>query len=98
MDICSDHSYLFGFPYRIKRPPLYILRLLVTTLSNQDKKVSFVRVDEDGSLERYYGFMKTCHNMNIIDKTTCGYAYSLNGKIESPNKTLANIIRALIIN
>ena len=42
--------------------------------------------------------MKTRHYMNIIVQNTGGYAYSLNGKSESPNKTLANITRDLILN
>ena len=41
--------------------------------------------------------MNTCHNMNIIVHTTGGDASSLNGKSESPNKTLANINRTLIL-
>ena len=63
-----------------------------------DKKVSFVRVDEYRELVRSSEFMKTCHNVNIIFQTTGGDASSLNGKSESPNKTLANITRALILN
>ena len=43
--ICSATSYPFGFSSRSKRPPLDILKFLVTTLINQDKKVAFVRVD-----------------------------------------------------
>ena len=80
MDICSDASYPFGFPYRIKRPPLDILKCFVTIFRNQDKKFALIRVDEDGSLARYYEFMKTCHNMNITVQTTGGDAYYLNGK------------------
>ena len=98
MAICSATSYPFGFPSRSKRPPLYILKFLGTTLRNQDKKVAFIRVDEDGSLARSSKFMRTCHNMNIIVQTTGGDSSSLNGKSESPNKTLANIKRALLIN
>ena len=96
--ICSATSYLFGFPSRSKRPPLDILKFLVTKLRNQDKKVAFIRVDEYGALARYSVFMKTYHNMNIIVQTTGGYASFLNGKSESPNKTLANITRALLTN
>ena len=96
--ICSATSYPFGFPSRSKRPPLDILKFLVTTLRNQDKKVAFIRVDEDGALARSSEFMRTCHNMNIIVQTTGGDASSLNGKSESPNKTLANIIRSIILN
>ena len=36
--------------------------------------------------------------MNIIVQTTGGDEYSLNGKSESPNKRLANITRAHLLN
>ena len=36
--------------------------------------------------------------MNIIVQTKVGYTYSLNVEIESPNKTLTNITRALLMN
>ena len=98
MDVCSATSYPFGLSSRSKRSPLDILTFLVTTLKNQDKKVAFVRVDEDGALARSSEFMKTCHNMNIIFQTKIVDASSLNGKIESPNKTLADITRALLLN
>ena len=50
--ICSATSYPFGFTSRSKRPPLDILKLLVVTLRNQDKKIAFIRADEDGALAR----------------------------------------------
>ena len=68
--ICSATSHPFGFPYRRKRLPPDILKFLVTALRNQYKKVAFIQVDEDGALARSPEFMKTCHNMNIIVKTT----------------------------
>ena len=40
--ICSATSYPFGTPYISKLPPLDILKFLVTTLMNQDKKVAFI--------------------------------------------------------
>ena len=67
-------------------------------MRNKDKKFEFIRVDEDGALARSSEFMKTCHNMNIIVQTTGGDASSLNDKSESPNKTLANIRRDLLLN
>ena len=78
--ICSATSYPFGFPSRSKLPPLDILKFLVITLRNQDKKVAFIRVDEDGALSRSSEFMRTCHNMNIIVQTSGGDASYLNGK------------------
>ena len=98
VDICSATSYPFGLPSKSKRPPLDILKFLVTTLRNQDEKFAFIRVDEDCALARSSELMSTCHNMNIIVQTTGGYASSLNGKSESPNNTLANITRALLLN
>ena len=89
MAVCYDTPYPFGFISRSKFPPLEILKFLVTT---------FIRVDEDGALARSSEFMGTFHNMNIIVKTTGRDASPLNGKIKIPNKTLANIARALLMN
>ena len=72
-------SHLFGFSYRTKHPPIDILKNFVTTLRNQDKKVSFILFDEDGALTRYPEFMRTCHNINFIVKTKGGDEFSLNG-------------------
>ena len=54
------------------RPLLYPVSVFptVTTSRNQDKKVVFIRVYEDGAPARSYEFMKTCHNMNIVVQTT----------------------------
>ena len=98
LDICSATSYHFGCPYRSKCPPLDILKFLVTAFINQYKKVAFIRVNEDIALARYSNLMKIYHNMNIIVQNMVGDVPSLNGKIEIPNKTLANITRALLPN
>ena len=89
--ICSDTSHPFGLPSRSKRPPLDILKFIVTTLRNQDKKVAFIRVDADLSLARSYELIKTCHSMNIMVQTTGLDASSLNGKCEICNKKIANL-------
>ena len=98
MTIWSANSYPFGFPSRSKRPLLDILKFLVTTLRNNDKKVAFIRVDEDRELARTSEPIKTCHNMNIIVQTTGGDTSSLNGKSESHNKALSNIKIAIVLN
>ena len=95
--ICFATSYPFGFPYRSKGQPLDILKFLVTSLNNKDNKVAFIQGDEDGSIERSSEFMKTCHNMKIIAQDTGGDASSLNGKIKSTNKKLANITISLLL-
>ena len=78
--ICSATSYPFIFTSRSKHSDIGILKFLVNILSNQDKKVVFIRVDKDVAQSRYFEFMKTCHNMNILVQTKGGYASSLNGK------------------
>ena len=95
--ICPATSYPFGFPPRSKFAPLDILKFLVTTSRNDEKKVAFIQVDEYGLLERSSKLMKTCNNMNTIVKNTGGDASSLNSKSESPSKTLSNIIRSLLL-
>ena len=79
--ICSDNSYLFIFSSRSKLPPLDILKFLVITLSNQDKKVTFILVDEDIAPATSSEFMKTFHNMNIMVQNIVVDASSFNGKI-----------------
>ena len=96
--ICSATSHPFGFTPISKRPPLDILKVIFITLRNHDKKVAFIQVDEDGALARSYKFIKTYQKMNIIVQTTGGDASSFNGKSESPNKTLSNNTRDLILN
>ena len=98
VDICSATSHPFGFPSRSKLTPLDILKFLVTIFSNQNKKVALIQVDKDGALARYYEFMRTCHNINIIFQATGGDEYSLIGRSESTNNTLANITRTLLLN
>ena len=66
MAICSATSYLFGFPYRIKRLPSDILKLLVTKLIKKDKKIAFIRVGEDGALAKSSELLRICQNMKIL--------------------------------
>ena len=80
--ICSANSYPFVFPSRCKRPPLDILKFLVTTSRNQDNKFAFIIVDKDLALARSSKFMNMCYNMNIIVQTTVGDASYIDGKVE----------------
>ena len=96
--IYSATSRPFIFPSRIKILPLDTLKFIFTTLKNQDKKVVFIRVDEDKAISKFSEFMNTYNNMNIIGQTIGGGTYSINGKSKIPNKTLANIKIAIILN
>ena len=70
--ICSATSYPFGFLYINKQITLDILKFLDTKLRNQDEKITFIRVHEDGAPVRYSKLIQTCYNMNIIVQTTYG--------------------------
>ena len=96
--IYSATSYPFGFTSRRKHPPLEILKYIVTTLSNQDKKDAFTQVDEYGEISIFSEFMKAYHDMNIIVKSTGGDQSSLNGKCEILYQKLSNIKRDLLLN
>ena len=52
-EICLSTSYPFGFTLGIKSPPLDTLKFILSILINQDKKVDFIRVDDDCALEIY---------------------------------------------
>ena len=69
------HHIQFFFLSRTKTPPLDILKLLVAALINQYDKVTFVRLDKDGSIARLSEFMKICNNINIIFQTVVGDTY-----------------------
>ena len=95
--ICSARSYTFRFQFRSKRPTLDILKLFVTKLRNKYKKVAFGSVDEDGAFEIYSKFILACHKMNIIVQTTGGDESSINVNIKTPNKSLENNTRSLLM-
>ena len=78
--IFSATSYPFDLKPRSKRPPLDILKLIFTAFINQDKKASFVLVDEDTALVISSYFVRTYHNNKITVQTNGGDVYSLNGK------------------
>ena len=61
-------------------------------------KVAFIQVDEYGAPARSFKLTEKHHNMNIILQITRINAYYLNLKSESPDKTLANITGALLLN
>ena len=78
MALCSATSYQFSFTPRSKIPPLDILKLLVATLREKDKKCPFIRVYKHGALAISSKLMQAYHNMNTIVQETVGDESSLN--------------------
>ena len=88
----------WGFPTRSRRPPIGILKWLVLNLRRQGLEVIELRVDEDGSLANSTEFMAMCRDeLNLTVQTTGGYASTINGKAETPNRTIKRMIRTMLI-
>lgn len=90
----STVSYPFGFPSRSKRPPVSILKYIVSVLRSFGFSVKIIRLDEGGELAKSADFMQTVYDLNMIPEFTGGYASTINGKVERPNRTLKNMVRS----
>ena len=77
--ICSATSCPFAFTSISKQPHIYILKIIVIILMNQDEKVPLIWLDKDGALSIYSEFMRIHHDINITVKRTSGYSSYLNG-------------------
>jgi hypothetical protein len=60
--------------------------------------VKCVRVDKDGALANSSKFSDLLAQNNISMETTGGFTSFLNGKIECLHRTVANMVRALLLN
>jgi hypothetical protein len=89
---------LWSFPTASKRPPIQILDFFFTMLQHDSIIIQAIWVDEDGALANsteFCDFLVECH---ISLDTTSGYASFLNGEIERPHRTIANMVHAMILN
>jgi hypothetical protein len=93
----KDHM-LWVFPTASKGHPLDILDYIFTMLQRDGVTILCVRVDEDGALANSSEFATFLTQCFINMETTGGYASFLNGKIERPHRTLANMDRAMLLN
>jgi len=67
-------------------------------IQKENKTPKTIRVDEDGALARNFEFTKILLQNNLTMDTTGGYASLLNGNVERPHRTIADMIRALYFN
>ena len=90
---------LWTFPSSSKRAPLHILRYFFTMLSKDGVTCKTVRIDEDGALARSSEFTTFLRDeAHVTMETTGGYSSFLNGKAERPHRTLANMVRCMLLN
>jgi hypothetical protein len=89
---------LWNFSTASKRVPLEILEFFFGALSKENISILGVRVDEDGALANNTEFSDFLLARSIPLESTGGYASFLNGKIERPHRTIANMVRAMLLN
>jgi len=73
-----------------KRAPIKILSYFFSIMKKENKVLHSIRVDEDGALARSYEFTELLIQHSITLET-----FFLNGKVEWPNRTIADMVRAL---
>jgi hypothetical protein len=89
---------LWNFPTASKRVPLSILDFLFTMLNREGITIENVRVDEDSALANNSEFFDFLIQNKISLQTTGGYVSFLNGKVECHHRTIANLVRSLLLN
>ena len=96
--ICLATRYSFVFPTRNKRPPLATINWFITTLRRQGFPVLYIQTDEGGELGRSTDFLQLLTNNSCLYMGTGRSGSSFNGLVERPNRTIANSVRAKLIN
>ena len=96
--ICIATRYSFVFPTRNKRPPLATIRWFITTLRRQGFSVLYIQTDECGELGRSTDFLQLLTASECIYMGTGRSGSSFNGLVERPNRTIANSVRAKLLN
>jgi hypothetical protein len=96
--IAGKDRMLWNFPTVSKRIPLSILDYLFTMLDREGVTIENVRVDEDSALANNLEFSDFLIQHKISLQTTGGYASFLNGKVERHHRTIAQMVRSLLLN
>jgi hypothetical protein len=96
--IDASTRMLWLFCTASKTPPMHIIQYFFDVLDREQCSPKTIRVDEDGALARSTDFTDYLIHHRITLDTTGGYSSFLNGKLEHPHQTIAQIVRAMIIN
>ena len=96
--ICLETRYSFVFPTRHKRPPLATIKWFINTLRRQGYPVLYIQTDEGGELGRSTDFLQLLTQSDCIYMGTGRSGSSFNGLVERPNRTIANSVRAKLLN
>lgn len=89
---------LWFFPCRHKNPPIDLCLFFFGWLRRHGVPVLQIRCDEDGAFIRSTEFCKMMlDSLGVAIQSTGGYASTINGKAESPQKTQKNQVRAMLM-
>ena len=96
--ICWKTLFSFTFSTRTKQLPLATITWFIKTLCRQGFTVIYIQMDKGGEFGRSIDFLKciTAHKCIFLGTGRAGS--SLNGLIECPNRTIANSVRAKLLN
>jgi hypothetical protein len=89
---------LWNSPTASKHAPLQVFDFLFAILAHDGIMVQCIRVDEDGTLANSSEFCNFILQRKISLETTGGYASFLNGKIERHHRTIAQMVRSMLLN
>ena len=96
--VCLATHYSFVFPTRNKRPPLTTIQWFNKTLRRQGYPVPYVQTDEGGELGQSTDFLQILTESECIYMGTGRSSSAFNGLVERPNRTIANSVRAKLLN
>ena len=96
--VCLATRYSFVFPTRNKRPPIATIQWFIRTLRRQGYPTLYIQTDEGGKLGRSTDFLQALTDAECIYMGTGRSGSSFNGLVERPNRTIANSVRAKLLN
>ena len=98
MFVEATERYCWFFPTRSKRPPIELVLFFITYLRRQGLPINNIRTDEGGEFACSEEFCKMLYKgAGTVLETTGGYASTINGMAESPNKTFKRGIRCSLM-
>ena len=96
--VCANKITLWVFPTASKIEPVRIIRFILTTSNNEQRKCKCMRVDEDGALVKSTYFTDLCvYEFNITPETTGVNSSWLNSSNERHNQFFHNMVSAALI-
>lgn len=88
--------YSWVFLARSKHPPIEIIKNFLNMHGSKTGTHKYIRTDAGGELWSSHAFQKMAYDMGYIPQVTAADASFQNGIAERPNRTLGDMMRALL--